>query len=346
MASEFQPLAQSAIARRDQRMQSASGRSDATHALIPDFLDDLAGLIDHHPSNRDWFFALLDAADPRVQKAFLQYQLMCFHSESYWLLLVDRLTRLLDEHPDLLDLGVVAEMLGHGVSARLWLEAHFDRILELCLTNPKSRYVTSLAQEWDRLKDALRGRVADWDDAAIIRRRERPSLESDAYLGSPAYLYLNSQYEQAKHGNRNAFDHLVQVARRWNANIPMRAVATNFIGQLPDAFDTFPALAWLMRIGDVNWDPFRFDSPIRYEAGEALLRMPTPAVWETLVDSYFIYPRDDLLSFQIAWIDHLTDVLSGETSEYKGIHYGDVTRRSWFQALSEVSEEELAQLVK
>ncbi len=126
----------------------------------------------------------------------------------------------------------------------------------------------------------------------------------------------------------------------------MRAVATHLVGKLSQQYDAFHILSSLMRSGDVDWDERFFDSPIRYEAGEALLKFATPATWEVFVDSYFIDPRDDLLSFQGEWIAYLTDILSGEAKEYTDIQlWGDESHRAWFRALKDISAEQLAAMV-
>ncbi|MBL8156931.1 MAG: hypothetical protein JNM70_22345 [Anaerolineae bacterium] len=122
----------------------------------------------------------------------------------------------------------------------------------------------------------------------------------------------------------------------------MRAAATHFIGKLSVQFDVFPVLAWLVRHGGLVWDNEVWYSPIRYEAGEALISMPNPMVWEVLVDGYFIDPCDELLDFQEEWIEHVTGVLSGDTKPYTGGRIGEESWRRWFRDLSKVTEEEIA----
>jgi hypothetical protein len=63
--------------------------------------------------------------------------------------------------------------------------------------------------------------------------------------------------------------------------------------------------------------------------------MPSPDVWETMVDAFFIRPRNVLESFMSEWIAYLTDRLSGIGTPYTGITFGDENQRFWFRALAE-----------
>lgn len=281
-----------------------------------------------------------------MQREFLTDQLMSTHSEAYWGLVVDRLLKLLSTDPHLLNLTVAEELISHLPYTETWLDAHFDSLVELCLAEPNKRQLRYLARQWQRLGSALKERIEGWDATTVDDAHTMRRKASDEYRTSSAFRYLTTQYDQAKNGDRGAYGQLARIANRWRGNIPMRAVAAHLIGDLRFEYDVIPVLSQLLRFGNVYWDDQRFDSPIRYEAGEALLSIPTPAVWETMVDSYFIEPRDDLLGFQIDWIEHLTDVLSGETIQYQGLGYGEMARRPWFQALSQVTDEELSSMTK
>ncbi|MBK8020036.1 MAG: hypothetical protein IPK19_01110 [Chloroflexi bacterium] len=343
LAMEFQPLAQAAIQQRhEQMMLEAEGEVCIRRAPIVE-LGELAEFVDAHPSNHEWFFALIDLADPRVQERFLSSELYHQHSEGFRVQLVQRLLKLLDDHPALVDLGVVNELLGHGVTARKWLEAHFDRVLELSLSEPDNRRLKYIARHWERLNDALRERITGWDAALPPRPPQPPQVE---YRNSPAFVTLQALFERAGGGDRDAFTRLTDIARRRQGSVPMRAVATHFIGELRSTYDVVPLLSRLLLYRIVHWDEQEFDSPVRFEAGEALLYLPTAETWETFVDGYFIQPRDDFLRIQNEWIAYLTDVLSGTATTYQNAHYPEPERRPWFRALREVSDEELAQMMK
>ena len=121
----------------------------------------------------------------------------------------------------------------------------------------------------------------------------------------------------------------------------MKSVAPHWLGKLGDSHNVFPILAHLMRYGDAKISLELFDSPLRYEAGEALLQFKTPETWEVYIDSYFINPNDDLLSFQEAWIEYMTDALSGVDRDYDEYTYGAIERRWWFRELENLSLDEL-----
>lgn len=312
----------------------------------PDLLPDLGDLANGHPSNREWFFNILDAADPYVQKTFLESSLDCEMTDSYRVLLMKRLLNLLDTQPQFLDLGVVVNLVTQGPDAEAWLDSHFDAIAQLCLEAPESTSVKWAASWWPRLDRYLHQSLDQWEMTSDRPKDEAKSRSEQAlaYLNSPAYRYLMERFERARRDEQDAFTKLVRLARFQEGRnyIAMRSAATHFIGKLKDQFDVFPVLAWLMRHGGVEWEQEKFDSPIRFEAGEALLSMPTPATWEVLVDAYFIDPSNELLDFQDEWIEHVTAVLSGDTKPYMGLRYGEESRRWWFRDLSKVTEEEIA----
>jgi hypothetical protein len=348
-----------AISHRDARLHQLSqlspGERKAHHLVHHDLLDEICQFVDEHSINRPWFFALIDKATPPTQKDFLEHQLWFDHSKAFKELLTNRLIALLENHPDLLDISVVSTLVSEEAVEQDWLDRRFDTLLELCLADGRQSKIRYLARQWPRLNDALKTHLSDWKDVTLPLREPNwrdPSLD---YRLSPAYLFLMDQYEKALDSDEKAYQQLVKIAKQWRVNVPMRAVATRLIGKLRQQFNVFPVLTFLMRYGDVVWhysrfgqstgviwDSERFDSPIRCEAGEGLLSFQTSVTWEVIVESYFINPRDDLLPFQQDWIAYLTDVLSGEAKEYTGIKYGDEERRIWYQALNDISEDELA----
>lgn len=345
LAGEFEPIARRVLTERERQLQHLKKHATYLHS---DLLGEFATLADRHPSNRGWFFALMETTHPLVVKNFLADRWMYHHSKAFHKLLAQRLLVLLDLHPHLLDLSVVNSLVRHDVIGQEWLEKRFDTVLAMCLANISDRKVKSIARFWPRMHDALGSFIQDWEAEIARFHNQTPKHDDTAvdYRQTPAYVFLNDLYDRANGGDKDAYQQLADIARWWHGNIPVRAVATHFIGKFGAVHDVFPILAYQMRYGSVDWDIYLFDSPIRYEAGEALLRFPIAATWEVMVDSFFVRPADDLIPFQIKWIAYVTDVLSGDDKPYKGSHYGSEEHRAWFRALSEVSAEELAAMQK
>ena len=332
---EFEQLARVALSDYEQT-QSVRGRYINRS---PD-LHEFATFVDHHPKNRQWFFALLDDAPPIIQTQFIMSTLLFLRSEEFEHILIKRLLGIMETYPDLLDLHLILKGASqHFDIFQSMLDARFTSILELSLKNPEDTYVISLARQWPKLRHAIQEKFENWHVFPRLPRSNRD--QSSNIVSSLAYNFLFDLYQQAKASDSTAYQKLVSIARQWRGNIPMRAVTTHFLGKLKDEYDVFPILAHQLRYADDDWIDNLFDSPIRYEAGEALLQFKNPETWEAIVDSYFIRPRDDLLPFQKDWIAYLTDVLSGETGDYNSIHYGSVERRPWFRELVNVDKDDL-----
>lgn len=73
--------------------------------------------------------------------------------------------------------------------------------------------------------------------------------------------------------------------------------------------------------------------------------MPTATTWEVMVDSYFINPDVHLQYYIVDWIAYITDVLSGDNHPYSG-RQREEGRRAWFVALNDVTDEELARVMR
>lgn len=126
----------------------------------------------------------------------------------------------------------------------------------------------------------------------------------------------------------------------------MRAVATHIIGKLDHGHIVTDTLCHLMKHAQDDWGNDEAPlSPIRAEAGEALKDTASPEVWMVMVDAFFVNPRNVLAGFMIDWITHLTDQLDGVHTAYAGAWWGNEGNRRWFRALSEISEEQLQQMI-
>ena len=347
---EFEPLAQQALTWRAARARRFHQPNPDWLLIGIDLLDDLASLADNHPVNRGWFLAVFDGAqDLREVQRFLRESMNVYMSDAFRKLLLARLLALLEAHPDLLDLETVSALQGTE-HTQAWLDARFDRVFALCLaaSERQARTVFYLAADWERLRQALStsmlGFAADlqahqaWIEAQCKTHGSQEGVQ--AFRASPAYLTLERLFEAARDGDRTAYDQLGKIAR-WNDSILLRAVATHFLGRLHPQYDVQPILISLLFVDD-DWNvPNSPDSPVRYEAGVALLDLPSPETWIALVDSFFVNPRNILQSFQREWIAYVTDRLSGVDGAYHGLHYGGIEKRPWFRALVDIPAEQI-----
>lgn len=307
--------------------------------IMPNFIHDIAEFVDKKPRNRQWFLKVLDNAPPPIIKKIVFDTFSFHHSNDFRITMTGYLIRLLEDKPNLLDVSLVSKLFDlESEETQIWLDNRFDEILALCLKNPESYSVISIARDWAKLRKAIQNEVEDW---YVDPPLPRLWSQSDCFKFSPVYLALFDLYQNAKNLDSSSYGKLLSLARKWQGNIAIRAVATHWIGKLGDNYNVFPILAHLMRYGDAKRSLELFDSPLRYEAGEALLQFKTPETWEVYIDSCFINPNDDLLSFQEAWIEYMTDVLSGVNRVYDGYRYGAMKRRWWFRELENLSVDEL-----
>lgn len=331
---EFKPLVQVSITEYE-RQQTGKNR------FLSEVLDlyDFALFADRHPQNRDWFFDLLSRMDLSILVRFIISTLKYEHSSNFKAILLSWLKAIVNTHQEKLDSRPLMQIASqHFDLVESWLDDQFADILEISLKNPESTLVITLARQWKRLRYAIEEQFDDWHVVPPLPRHKRSPIRD--YESSLAYQHLFELYERALVSDTKAYKELVRIARTQQGNIPARAVATHWIGKLSTAHNVYPFLVHQLQYAHVNLKFDCFDSPIRYEAGEALLEYKTSQTWEVFVDSYFIYPRDDLLRFQDNWIAYLTDILSGEHVKYSGLKYTKV-RRGWFHALADVDVDSL-----
>jgi hypothetical protein len=317
-----------------------------------DLLDSLIGFVAKHVSNRKWFFEVLSRVEePAVACEYLRKSLYSGLTDDFHQQLFERLLALVDQNADTLTLDTVQGLLSFNADkSSALLNPHLAHILELCLSSPRDHQWLMLADKWDELREELvkikpefAALIADYKQGWVKQGEERELRnQQDLQLAqeSPAYKLLFRLSEAAQNGDYSAYDRLRQIAK-WVDNIPLRAVATHFIGRLSSKYDSLTVLQFQLKHAYDDWGEPPVHSPIRYEAGEALMRHPSPDVWERLVDAFFVNPRNVLESFMQDWIAHMTDILSGEQHDYQGGRW-DVDNRSWFYALAEIDEEMLA----
>lgn len=327
---------------------------DPEEVYVPvDLLGEIVEFVDRNPANQEWFLAVLDhIPEAKALKRFLMVPLYIELTPDFHQRLVQRLLNLLDQNLDLMSPLVLAILTGaQDTNIRLWLNAVLERlntILELSLQYPVDRHILSAAEDWAELKHRLILRNADFE--VQFRNYQQEMEETCAkrwdntpsdFRTSPAYQYLEKLYLEALQGNEQSSYRLVSISKHWYGDIPVRAVATHFLGQLQTKYDLTTHLLHLLKHANDDWgneiSPY---SPIRIEAGEAMINSPTPQVWEAFIDAFFINSRNILEDFIIDWIAYITNRLSGIENEYNGDTWGSPDDRRWFQVLAEISEEE------
>ncbi|MBL8155613.1 MAG: hypothetical protein JNM70_15625, partial [Anaerolineae bacterium] len=181
----FEPLARAAILQRERKVKQSRQQGIPINDWFEiDLFPNLIGLVEKHPSNRAWFFSILDAADPYIQKIFLESHLHTESPNSFHMLVVNRLLNLLDIYPQFLDPGVVQKLVGGGAEAESWLDTHFDAIVRLCLEAPESNSVKQAASEWPRLDKYLHQCLDQWEMTSDPPKEQAESRSEPA----PAYL--------------------------------------------------------------------------------------------------------------------------------------------------------------
>ncbi len=326
--------------------------------LSNDLLNDICGLAACHPKNRDWFFSALDeTTNPDVVCNFLTMAINTMQPEEFREILIDYLLKFLTLHPKQIDLSVIHTLVFEdNAKSWVWLHQNVDKIVGLLALDITNRITLSIAEHFKEARARLTYLVFDFVDEfnaylaeieqcredALTRRKEHLS---DYYLSS-AYKHLSDLYQRADNNDKQAFQQLVRIARKWQGNIPLRAVATHMLGKLRHKYKVTDILCYLLKYAEDDWgNDISPLSPIRVEAGEALKDMSSPQVWEEMIDAFFINPANVLSNFMLDWISHVTDILDGLSIEYAGVSFGAKDQRHWFRALAEISEEQFRQEV-
>lgn len=322
-----------------------------------DLLDDIRGFAARHPKNREWFFSALDeAANPDVVCGFLTMAINYVQPEEFREVLIDYLLKFLTSHPEQIGLSVIQTLvLEDNTRSWVWLRQNVDKIVGLLASDVTNHVTLSIAEHFEESRMRLMGLVPSFElefNAYLVeieQRREEANTRRKEHLShyylSPAYKHLLELYQHAQN-DKQAYQRLVRIARKWQGNIPIRAVATHMLGKLRHKYNVTGILCYLLKYAQDDWDndipPL---SPIRVEAGEALKDMPTPQVWEEMIDAFFINPTNILSDFMLDWVAHVTDILDGQSTAYAGVLWGAEDQRRWFRALAEISEEQLQQEV-
>lgn len=305
-------------------------------------LEDMVGLVDNCPSNGEWFYDVLDNfRNPEIIIFYLSGQLFSkYMSNEIRDTLTQRLFALVQKHSQFLTLYIV-EALFNNTEMRDWLNTRLETIITL-LEKDDFKYLIFLS-DWEELLDALRKRKLNPDQQIENHQREiaknRLHLQPADLDSIPVYQKLKQLYDEAVDGNKTARRKLVNIAARYKGEIPIRAVATYFLGKLRRQYDRLRPFEGSLYINDDWGDEVSPHSPIRYEIGEFLISVPSARAWQTLIDSYFLQNPNVFAAFLEDWITYVTDVLSGVHTVYSGIIMGEISCRPWFKALADFDED-------
>jgi len=307
--------------------------------------DELLGLAECHPSNLQWVFQNIERLQPKEYLSALQ-QATIYFSQGQDLnpLLCQRMIAVLEVNPLLLDLELVDTLYYRSGSETVinWLQERWNTLIYLCVAG-ETKEVFSLLEGWEQLREAVfkdcSSIIEEYNhrkvEVEFLRQQHR--ITQVDYQSSAIWQELDEWYQAALKDNKQAYGKLVQVVYHERDNLCKRAVATNLLGKLKDKYDVRAPLFHAIRYApdDPQYEHLAMNTSIRFEAGEALRDIPSPDVWETMVDAFFIRPRNVLESFMSDWIEYLTDRLSGLDAPYTGMKWGDEQHRFWFRALAE-----------
>lgn len=306
-------------------------------------LEDIVGLVDHCPSNGEWFYDVIDNfLNPEIIIRYLSGQLIRYLSDEIRNTLKQRLFTLVQKYPQFLTL-YIAEAFVSNSEMRDWLNTRLETIITL-LAKDNFKCLIFLS-DWEELLDALRKHNLNPDQQIENHQREiaknRLPWQPADLESIPLYQKLKQLYDEAVEGDETAYQKLISIARRYKGEIPIRAVATYFLGKLQGQYDTMRHFEGALYLNDDWGDDVSPDSPIRYEAGELLISVPSPQVWQRLIDSYFLRNPNVFATFLEDWITYVTDILSGVHTVYSGMIMGEISCRPWFKALVDFDEDVL-----
>lgn len=209
LIEELEPLIRKVIIQREETIRKSRNPNPNRVYLEYGLLEETLILADKHPSNRAWLFKVLEENhEPIALRHFLRRALLCSYSGELRQLLVNRLLSLLDNFPEMLDLRTINTLTSNMEYSQVWLDKHFDEIVEMCVNDYGDYDWRYIVRHWSRLADTLRERIDNFDEM-ITYSYERTEIrnirsETPSFLESFAYKYLFEQYEKALDGDSKA----------------------------------------------------------------------------------------------------------------------------------------------
>ncbi|MEP7293877.1 MAG: hypothetical protein ABI835_18965 [Chloroflexota bacterium] len=326
---------------------------DNSTSFSAPFREDVLFFIQQHPSNQQWFtdyknelFSALDTLPPAIRVEKLR-NFGFIHREEKEILrsLQDRVMRLIEQFPELLDLDTVQwlRLDDDRDSTRLWLAARSDALIALSLkidTESKPEELVYFLEHSDELREAVfhvhPHLISVYEQAKVkVDARRAGWLHSIDLMQSAIWRELSYLHRKAEAGDENAMWKLQSRTRV--RDVLEQAAAVHFLGQLSQKPDFMSRMIYLLRYLSYrvwrhpNGESYR---PALIEVGEVLRDHPSPEVWKVFIGTFFRDIDNESSTFLLDWIAYQTDVLSGLDVEYTGATL-EVQDRPWFRALVE-----------
>ena len=297
---------------------------------------DFTAILDNHPSNRPWFFQVLTEAPSPLQCKFIPRH--CHNTEPLALELHAILTTLVEADPDLLNGEVVQYLYDYGEQELL--NQHIDRIVAFGMGYP--RQPRSYMWEWAELYSRLvqkEPHLAYDKQQSEERQRDLQAKSRQTSQKSELWLKLESLHQRVEAGDEQALREIDQIAWRHKKPQDMgkRAPAIHFLGKHVHHPFAFERLLANLHFTDYSGDHGQF-APVRSAAARALKNVPSPRVWEALVDTLLILQSQHTEAILVNCVAYVTDVLSGDRLPDEPQPVSDEWRRGWHRTLSEDSE--------
>lgn len=318
----------------------------------PDLLKEIGDIAANHTVNREWYFAAFDETESIT--AVVDHLTTMIHfeqPEDFRIRLFGCLLDLLDAHPEELDKPLIQSLVFiDNPTIRDWLDRHLEDVA-IILQPYDDLAVVAIAEQWEELQKHLINIDPDFElmlatsnhQRELQRQNLSKQIKTDLpdILRSQAYLHVDALYKHAKQGDEYAYGRLTRLARNPDTNVALRTLATHFIGKLSSMYDTYRVITHLSKYGHTETPEQFTGAPICYEAVKALLDFPIAATWETLVESYFIHPSNDLAWYLSGGIHYMTDVLSNDIEPIERTQHDNLESNWWFRVLGEISAKEL-----
>lgn len=273
----------------------------------------------NHPRNLEWAFYRIDGLPHQMALKPLVRLIEAFHPDSMLNpLLFQRIIHILEKHPLLLKPHIIQTLYEHSRAEDLqrWSSAQWKTLIYECLLSGTHQSF-HLLNKWVELREAVFRNCASMREEYSQREQSVQSRVRNYQL-SELWQKVCLIYTRALRGDESSYKYLVEIATYETGNVARRAIATNFLGKLKHQYDVQTPLLNILRRIPVE-SPHRYINDVRFEAGYALCEMPSPTVWEAMIDIFLTLPENSLEGNLPSWIAYLTDYLGGKDMEPAGI---------------------------
>lgn len=305
-------------------------------------LGEILSLVNHHPSKQDWFIANLNQIEELslIRKYINRWLSIRPLTDKFKECLMAQLIQVFEQDLKLLNIVSVYWLWREGNNGRIWLNQHFEDVVQVCLNTKRVHRVKHLAQIWNRLNIALSEQIPDFDisddtDSQIYKAKSSNEDLQDT-LG---YQFFYDLYKSALLDDCRAYWRLVIASRQSNTSVEWQCTAIYFLGKLIPKYETMFILIELLQSASHEKESI-FGR--RLEAGRALLKVPTSETWKAMINAYFIENSAFSGEVLLNWIGYITDVLSGKDVS---IPKGQDKLKHWLRLLASTPKEELQRMI-